>query len=112
MGKIDDMRRLREAQHAATTEAARQPQANGRAATRASETLDLAAAPTAVLAPPRESAATKVRREPPAERPHAAADPEGRCAVCGKVRALQNGLVTNHQKGLGKACPGSRRAPA
>jgi hypothetical protein len=112
MGKLDDMRRLREAQHAATTEAAR-PQANGHAATRPSET-DALTPPrqTDALAPPRETAAAKLRREPAAERAHAAADPEGRCAVCGKVRALQNGLVTNHQKGLGKACPGSRKAPA
>ena len=37
---------------------------------------------------------------------------EGKCAVCGKVRALSNGLVSNHQKGLGKMCPGSRKEPA
>jgi hypothetical protein len=36
---------------------------------------------------------------------------EGRCSVCGKLRALDRGLVTGHQKGLGKACPGSRKAP-
>jgi hypothetical protein len=37
---------------------------------------------------------------------------EGRCSVCGKLRALDRGLVMSHQKGLGKACPGSRKAPA
>ncbi len=37
---------------------------------------------------------------------------EGRCVACGKVRALRNGKTTAHQKGLGKACPGSGKAPA
>jgi hypothetical protein len=36
----------------------------------------------------------------------------GKCRVCGKVRALQNGLLVNHQKGLGKPCTGSRKKPA
>jgi hypothetical protein len=71
MGKIDDLRRLREAQQA-------EP---GRPSPRR------AVAETAVAV-------------------------EGRCSTCGKVRALENGLVTSHQKGLGKACPGSRKAPA
>jgi hypothetical protein len=58
MGKIDDMRRLRDASHVG------------------------------------ESAAVK-----------------GRCSVCGKVRVLDRGLVSSHQKGLGKACPGSLKQP-
>jgi hypothetical protein len=70
MGKIDDMRRLREAQSAAPGQAQ-----------------------------PRRASVE-------------AAGVEGRCSSCGKVKALQNGLVTSHQKGLGKACPGSRKAPA
>ena len=37
---------------------------------------------------------------------------EGKCSVCGKLKALQGGLVAQHQKGLGKMCPGSRKAPA
>ena len=77
MGKIDDMRRLREAQHGATTGDA----------------------------PPRPSA--EVAKRTTSE----TAEPEGRCSACGKMRPLQNGLVANHQKGLGKACPGSRKAP-
>ena len=77
MGKIDDMRRLREAQHGGP----------GRA-------------------PPRGASGE------PAARGRAIADVEGKCSVCGKTRALHNGLVTAHQKGLGKACPGSRKAPA
>ena len=37
---------------------------------------------------------------------------QGKCRVCGKIRALGNGLLVNHQKGLGKPCPGSRKKPA
>lgn len=37
---------------------------------------------------------------------------EGRCSGCGKLRAVNNGLISNHQKGLGKMCAGSRKKPA
>jgi hypothetical protein len=46
--------------------------------------------------------------KPPAD---VAAD-QGRCSGCGKLRAVSNGLIANHQKGLGKMCSGSRKAPA
>ena len=36
---------------------------------------------------------------------------EGKCAECGKLKAVQNGLVVSHQKGLGKMCAGSRKEP-
>ena len=36
----------------------------------------------------------------------------GRCVGCGKVKAVQQGLVVGHQKGLGSMCPGSRKPPA
>jgi hypothetical protein len=76
MGKIDDMRRLREA----------------------SFTGD------AKPAPKRASAAAATAG--------AAAEEQGRCAGCGKTRAVERGLIASHQKGLGKACPGSRKPPA
>jgi hypothetical protein len=69
MGKIDDMRKQREAQYGG-------------------------AAPTATVADE--------------------VDPDaltGKCAVCGKALALQNGMVASHQKGLGKFCAGSRKPP-
>jgi hypothetical protein len=69
MGKVDDMRRLREAQHAG------QPRAASTAA--------------------------------PAE----ANDEVGTCSACGKPKPLQRGVLANHQKGLGKMCPGSRKPP-
>ena len=77
MGKIDDMRRRREGQHAGAER---------------------------VLSRSTNGGITDARG--------ANADVEGRCSECGKLRALQNGLVIPHQKGLGKACPGSRKAPA
>lgn len=36
---------------------------------------------------------------------------QGRCSGCGKLRALNNGVIANHQKGLGKMCVGSRKPP-
>jgi hypothetical protein len=70
MGKIDDMRKRREAQYA--QEAGAKPPVD----VEATDSLT------------------------------------GKCAICGKNLAVQNGLVAQHQKGLGKFCPGSRKAPA
>ncbi len=39
------------------------------------------------------------------------ADEVGTCSVCRKSKPLRNGLVLSHQKGLGKACAGSRNPP-
>lgn len=55
--------------------------------------------------------------KPAAEGDESAADAssdadEGKCSVCRKLKAVQGGLVVSHQKGLGKMCPGSRKAPA
>lgn len=32
---------------------------------------------------------------------------EARCSGCGKIRAVRNGKIAHHQKGLGKPCPGA-----
>lgn len=40
-----------------------------------------------------------------------AADEVGTCSVCRKPKPVRNGLVSNHMKGLGKACAGSRKPP-
>jgi len=85
MSKLDQMRRQREEQYA-------RQQQGGAPAPRPK----IAPATTAVIAE------TKAKGD---------AD-EGRCAVCGKLRPLSNGLVSNHQKGFGKMCPGSRKEPA
>jgi hypothetical protein len=90
MSKLDQLRRQREAQHE------RQQQQGG----------EPGSAPPAK--PP-----LRVEAAPAAAKGSRAGDAEtGSCSVCGKVRALNNGLVSNHQKGLGKMCPGSRKAPA
>jgi hypothetical protein len=121
VSKIDEMRRQREAQDARrkTDERAakparasssgeagsakvvplRRPAGNDNAAVEApSETAAATAAPATAEA--RSSAKSR------------GGDETGKCASCGKVKALSGGLVTQHQKGLGKMCPGSRKAPS
>ena len=82
MGKIDDMRRLREQQFAAANDdkGASKKASAAKAAPVATATADATAA-------------------------------EGKCSACGKMKPLTNGLLASHQKGFGKACPGSRKEP-
>jgi len=124
MGKIEDMRRLREEQFA-SAEKRRS----------AAPKVTAEAPPVAVEAPvAAKSVAKATHAEPgesaPARAPQtkspkakskspiggskraASADAEGKCSVCGKVRPLGNGVISEHQKGFGKACPGSRKKPA
>ncbi len=44
--------------------------------------------------------------------PAASGDTEGRCPTCGKTKPVANGVMANHQQGLGKPCAGSRKPPA
>jgi hypothetical protein len=92
MSKLDQLRRQREAQHERQEQQARSP----------------GPALPARIAPPITPAAEPRGSEPKASQ----ADAKGACEVCGKVRVLANGLVSNHQKGFGKMCPGSRKEPA
>lgn len=55
--------------------------------------------------------ATKMTRIP-ADPRKAPGPGEGRCSVCGKLRAVKLGRIVAHQKGLGTPCPGSKKAPA
>ncbi len=94
MGKIDDMRRIREQSFADMEKRG-------------------AKAPPAVRNEPAANA------DPPAPAPArnakagAGADAtEGKCAECGKTKPVQNGVMAQHQKGFGKVCAGSRKAPA
>lgn len=102
MGKIDDMRRQREEQFARDERAAR---------ARASATPGAAPATVEGAVAPIEAEAT-LRVAPPSTKRKPVADEEGVCSVCGKVRAVQGGMIASHQKGLGKFCPGSRKPPA
>jgi len=103
MGKVDDMRRQREAQYAQRERDAR------RAPTEAPdgpgdppvEEPDEAEPAPAIRAASDDTSATR----------RGASGAEGTCQACGKVRPLQNGLIAVHQKGLGKVCAGSRKTP-
>jgi hypothetical protein len=103
MGKIDDMRKHREALFAQRERSAGQPAAasgDTGAAVDASPAVD--ADVEAQVTPARS------RRLGGSSR---AADGEGTCSGCNKVRAVHNGIIAVHQKGLGSVCPGSRKAP-
>jgi hypothetical protein len=91
MGKIEDMRRLREQQFARTS-SANDDKSGAKKASTASATTASATTASATAA-------------------SGTAD-EGKCPTCGKVKPLSNGLLANHQKGFGKACAGSRKEPA
>lgn len=133
MGKVDDMRRLREQQHEEAQRAARARASGGAktaaaAAPVAASTVaeDLAAAVEDALVPRRSSAsAAKAAKVPMSSTPREpsvpppgrgkrgeSADETGTCSGCGKQKPMQRGVMANHQKGLGKACPGSRKPPA
>lgn len=85
MGKIDDMRRQREQQFAAA--------GKGQAKATKAQSVDVDAAVAKAAA--------------------AGADADrGKCPDCGKMKPLSNGVMASHQKGFGKACPGSRKTPA
>jgi hypothetical protein len=112
MGKTDDLRRLREAQHAQRESAIRT--ASGARAAAApppapapslAEAIEDAVVPTAKPKAAVSGRAARVARA-------AAADDTGTCSSCHKAKPLQNGVIASHQKGLGKMCPGSRKPPA
>jgi hypothetical protein len=94
MGKVDDMRRRREAQHRARTAGSGPEQT----------------APTE----PGGAAATEPAEvgEPTAEGGAGVEADSGVCSGCGKVKPVHRGLIASHQKGLGKFCVGSRKPPA
>jgi hypothetical protein len=101
MGKIEDMRRVREQQFADNDKRANEDKrAVAKNGTKEASTATAAPAITPRATAPKETAS-----------PTADAD-EGKCSVCGKMKALTNGLVASHQKGFGKACAGSRKEPA
>jgi hypothetical protein len=99
MGKIDDMRRHREALFA---------QRQGTAAAPATD--------AALPAPDAEADAAEAAPAPRRARRlgggAAVASERGTCSGCGKVRPVHAGIIAVHQKGLGAVCPGSRKPPA
>ncbi|MEO6420507.1 MAG: hypothetical protein ABIP39_13910 [Polyangiaceae bacterium] len=97
MGKLDDIRKQREAQFAQQEKEAGLP----------ARTIVAKSPPVALHPPPVANADNVVGH--PAKRSSEVVD--GKCSECGKVKAVQGGLVVSHQKGLGKMCPGSRKEP-
>lgn len=138
MGKVEDMRRQRELiyeqnQRAAAARAAAAAKAPAPPKAAASEPAAAKAPPAEPASPdaPADELADELADEPAGDEPAAAARPakksasklsrpraarggdeQGACSVCGKLRPLQGGMVSSHQKGFGKACPGSRKPPA
>jgi hypothetical protein len=104
MGKLDDMRRLREQQFAEGRKrqiTAPAPEPVARVAPVQARSEDGPAQPTRPA-----KAKTTTSSKSGGER-----DEQGKCPVCGKMKPLGNGVLTNHQKGFGKACAGSRQKP-
>ena len=97
MSKLDEIRRQREARERTRENAEPAPKLAPVIPLRAG-TAKASAEPTVAGVSPENG------REAGAE--------SGKCPECGKLRPLERGLLPNHQKGLGKRCPGSRRAPA
>jgi len=121
MSKIDDMRKMREKQFADAQKTVEPKARNG-------VSPAVVALPIPPINAPGNSkgvvdAPEKIEvidLEPPKERTTTTSSSRGkrdevteaRCSVCGKVKAVQNGLIATHQKGLGKICTGSRKEPA
>ncbi|MDB4942963.1 MAG: hypothetical protein JWP97_2497 [Labilithrix sp.] len=108
MGKIDEMRRVREeAFAAAERRASKAPKPAAPAASApAAPSAEPARAEPARAAPAAAKKAGKAAAEPGADGELA------KCPECGKMKPLANGVMGSHQKGFGKNCPGSRKKPA
>lgn len=116
MGKIDDMRKLREKQFEEAQRAALAGPKNGVAkngiahAPKPSAKADSDHDTDIPEFEDRSKAEEKSDDEPAAAK---IADGEkARCPECGKMKPVQNGVMAMHQKGMGKMCAGSRKAPA
>jgi hypothetical protein len=114
MGKIDDMRKLREKQFEEAQRAALAGPKNGVAKNGIAHAPKPAAKSESDLDIPefedRSEPESKKNDEPATEK---IADGEkARCPECGKMKPVQNGVMAMHQKGMGKMCAGSRKPPA
>lgn len=104
MGKIDDMRRQREQQFAE----AEQREAKA-AKAKPAAAAPVAPAPPARAAEPAPERAASSKKS--TSKSGAAMDEQGKCPDCNKMKPLANGVLAQHQKGFGKACPGSKKKP-
>ena len=104
MGKIDDMRRQREQQFAESEQRE----------AKAAKAKPAAAAPVAPVAPTRAAEPAPERAassKKSTSKSGAVMDEQGKCPDCNKMKPLANGVLAQHQKGFGKACPGSKKKP-
>ena len=106
MGKIDDMRRQREQQFADLEQ--RQAKA---AKARPVDAVVAPVAPARTAAPFSAAAVEADAKKRTSSKSRDAVNEQGKCPDCGKMKPVSNGLMANHQKGFGKACPGSRKKP-
>lgn len=124
MGKLDDMRRLREQQFADGKKRQITPRAPEPVAAPPAGAPRAAAAQAAARAaatdasgeagpaqPTRPTRPTQAKKKT-SSKSGGVVDEQGKCPVCGKMKPLSNGVLASHQKGFGKACAGSRQAPA
>jgi hypothetical protein len=110
MGKLDDMRKLREKQFEEAQRAAAAGPKNGVAANGIAHVAKAEIDDKEI--PDFEDRSKPAGKE---DEPVAAKIADGekaRCSGCGKMKAVQNGLIVMHQKGMGKMCAGSRKEPA
>jgi hypothetical protein len=113
MGKIDDMRKLREQQFEEAQRIAAKQGTNGVTKNGAAHAKVDAPAKKIIV----EDAAPAKEEAPIAERTTTARSrgksevTEGRCPECKKMKPVQNGVMAMHQKGMGKMCAGSRKEP-
>ena len=112
MGKLDDMRRLREQQFAEGRKRQITPVAPEPApAAPAAPAARKASADEEPAQPTRPTRPTKGKKTA-SSKSGGDVDEQGKCSVCGKMKPLSNGVLAQHQKGFGKACGGSRKPPA
>jgi hypothetical protein len=115
MGKLDDMRRLREQQCADGQKRRTTPRAPEAAApiapvVREAVAVAVVSSDAGPAQPTRPARAAKPSKVTSSKSGRAVSE-QGKCPTCGKMKPLSNGMLASHQKGFGKACAGSRQPP-
>lgn len=113
MSKADQLRKMREQQFEERRKAHEQRAKDPPRVEEGRPPKKLTPPPVPVAAPsePTPTPVRRVDRALAAMGPRKLGPDEGRCTGCGKVRAIRNGKVVSHQKGLGTKCPGAGKEP-
>ncbi len=112
MGKLDDMRKMREKQFEEAQRAAATAPKNGVAKNGVAHVAKPAAKDFDNDIPELEDLSEPEKKSDEPRATKIADGEKARCSGCGKMKAVQNGLIVMHQKGMGKLCVGSRKEPA